>query len=553
MYLSTRSVARRPSARIRRPAAALCGVLLAGTGLSACDSGSAGAGAAGGSGGLTFATDTEPSCIDPAVSPLDVTALIDRNIFDSLVNASPDGKIHPWLAKSWSVSKDGRTYTFKLREGVKFHDGTPLDAAAVKASLDHVVDPKTKSSYAAGLLSSYDEARAENPSTLRVALKRPDATLLQSLSTAYLGIQSPKALKDTATLCRNPVGTGPFTFAGWKQKQSIQLKNNGSYRWGPPTAAHTGPAKLPGLTIRFIQENAVRVGALNSGEVDVIGGLPAPNVRTLKRSPRLQVLSSQAPGGTYSVHLNPARGPLKDKRVRTAFLRSIDLDQLVKSVSFGQYDRAWSQLGPRTLGYDKRIEGSWAYDTELAGKLLDEAGWSKRDGDGYRVKDGKRLTVHWPFVPQLLREQRDILGQGIQAQAKKAGIQVRRDAKDTGTYSKQIFAGDADLWDSSNVRADPDVLRTLYASDQTLAKGGMNVFRISDPKIDKWLRHGAATADRTARAQDYVKVQRRLRDEALVLPVYVPAYLVGAAKDVKGLSFEAASYPLFYDVSLGDS
>ncbi|MEV6166487.1 ABC transporter substrate-binding protein [Streptomyces sp. NPDC052052] len=553
MYLSTRFPDRRPSARIRRPAAALCGLLLAGAGLSACDAGTAGSGTAGGQGGLTFATDTEPSCIDPAVSPLDVTALIDRNIFDSLVNASPDGKIHPWLAKSWTVSKDARTYTFELRKGVTFHDGTPLDAAAVKASLDHVVDPATKSSYAAGLLSAYREAKTEGLSTVRIVLKRPDATLLQSLSTAYLGIQSPKALKNTATLCRTPVGTGPFRFVGWKQKQSIELRNNGAYKWGPPTAAHTGPAKLPGLTIRFIQENAVRVGALSSGEVDVIGGLPAPNVKALKRSPRLQVLSSQAPGGTYSVHLNPARGPLKDKRVRTAFVRSVELDQLVKSVSFGQYERAWSQLGPRTLGYDEQIEGSWAPDRRLANRLLDEAGWSERDSEGYRVKNGKRLTLHWPFVPQLLREQRDVLGQGIQTEAKKVGIQVRREAKDTGTYSKEIFAGDADLWDSSNVRADPDVLRTLYASDQTLTQGGMNVFKISDPEIDTLLRHGAATADPAARADDYVKVQRRLRDEALVLPVYVPTYLIGASKDVQGLSFEAASYPLFYDVSLGDS
>jgi len=544
-----------PSPPARRAPALLAALsLLAGAGLAACSSSDGTAGKAGAAGSaLTFAADSEPACVDPAVSPRDVTALIDRNVFDSLVNDAPDGTIKPWLATSWTVSSDGRTYVFRLRTGVRFHDGTPLDATAVKATLDHAVDPKTKSTYAAGLLSAYKSSTAVDASTVKVSLSRPDAALLQSLSTAYLGIQSTKSLRRTAAqLCGAPVGSGPFSFVSWTKKQSLSLKRNPAYQWGPPSARHTGPARLQGLTFRFIEENAVRVGALNSGEVDVIGGLPAPNVRGLKGSSRVQVLSAQAPGGVYSLHFNPAPGgPLADPRVRTAVLRSVDLDRLVASVGFGAYDRAWSELGPRTPGYDASMKGSWPYDPALAGRLLDEAGWTGRDADGYRTRNGRTLTLRWPYVAQLLREQRDVLGQGIVAQAKKSGIRIDRVAMDVGTYSQDVFAGKAEIWDASNVRADPDILRTLFASDQTLDKGGLNVFRVADPQIDALLRAGSATTDPTARTDAYVKVQRRLRDLALDMPVYVPTYYVGAARKVHGLAFEAAAYPVFYDVSVG--
>jgi peptide/nickel transport system substrate-binding protein len=544
----------RPPAH-RAPALLAALSLLAGVGLTACSSssGSATGGAGAASSALTFAADSEPACVDPAVSPRDVTALIDRNIFDSLVNDAPGGTIKPWLAKSWTVSGDGKTYVFHLRTGVRFHDGTALDATAVKATLDHAVDPKTKSTYAAGLLSAYKSSTAVDASTVKVSLSRPDAALLQSLSTAFLGIQSAKALRRSAAqLCGAPIGSGPFEFVSWTKKQSMVLKQNPAYDWGPPSAQHTGPAHLKTLTIRFIEENTVRVGALNSGEVDVVGGLPAPNIKSLQKSSRIQVLSAQAPGGVYSLHFNPAPGgPLADKRVRTALLRSVDLTQLVKSVDFGAYDRAWSELGPRTPGYDASMQGSWPYDPALAGQLLDQAGWTQRDSAGYRVRNGKELTLRWPYVAAILREQRDVLGQGIVAQAKKVGIRINRVAVDVGTYSQDVFAGKAEIWDASNVRADPDILRTLFASDQTLDKGGLNVFRVKDPQIDAWLRAGATATDPAARAAEYVKVQRRLRDLALDMPVYVPTYYVGAAKKVHGLAFEAAAYPLFYDVWVG--
>lgn len=503
-------------------------------------------------GTLSFATDVEPACIDPAVSPLDVTALIDRNIFDSLVNLTPDGVIHPWLAERWEIAPDGLAYTFHLRSGVRFHDGAQLDAAAVKTSLDHVVDPKTKSQGAAGLMAAYKSSAVVDPSTVRITLSRPYAPFLQVLSTAYLGIQSPKAIAaNPAGLCVHPVGSGPFRFEKWTKKQSISLRRNPDYEWAAPTAAHAGPAHLDGLSIRFITENAVRVGALTSGQVDVIGSLPAANVRTVKRDGSLQLLRADAPGGVYSVFLNTARGPFADERVRTAFQRSVDVDGLIKAIYFGQYHRAWGPLSPNGVGYDPAVEGSWPRDRALADRLLDEAGWTGRDSDGIRTRNGTRLSLRWPVLTAKIREQRDILGEGIQAEAKQVGIEIDRVGQDTGTYSKDIYAGNMDIWDTSNVRAEPDVLRTLFGSGQTLAKGGLNVFKLADPQIDKWLDQAAVTGDPAARAGIYGELQRYILAHALTLPMYVPTYLIGAKKKVHGVTFEAAAYPLFHDAWLG--
>jgi peptide/nickel transport system substrate-binding protein len=502
-------------------------------------------------GTLTFATDSQPDCLDPAFSPVDVTALVDRNIFDSLVAMTPEGKAEPWLAEKWTMSPDGKTYRFTLKSGVTFHDGTPFNAEAVKASLDHVVDPKTKSAYAASLISGYTGATVIDDRTVEVSLAKPRASFLASLSTSYLGIQSPKSLRDNAAnLCLQPVGSGPFKFVSWTKNADLQLTKNADYNWGSSLAKHTGAARLDGLTIKFIPEASVRFGTLTSGQAQVIGGVPPANVGTLQNSAELQLMRADAPGAVYAMHLNSVAGPLADERVRVALQRSLNIDPLVKSLYFGQYSRAWSLLGPTTVGYDKSTEGSWPYDPGMAGKLLDEAGWTARDADGYRTKDGKRLTLKWPYTAAFNRDQREVLGQGLQADAKKAGIELNYVSEDRGAYVKDILDRNADINGTSFVRAEPDILRYHLASDQLSGKGGGNVFHITDPQLDSWLNDAVASTDLPTRQRLYANVQQELNKRALNIPLYVPAYLLGASKKVHELSFEPNAYPVFYDAWL---
>lgn len=512
--------------------------------VAACSSGTTPAGTEPSIGGtLTFATDQQPDCLDPQVSARDVVDLIDRNMFDSLVKLTPDGKFHPWLAQKWEISADNLAYTFHLRPGVTFHDGTPLNAAAVKATMDHAVDPRTKSRYAANLISGYTGATIVDDSTVTLLLSRPSAPFLQALSTAYLGIQSPKSMADNAAgLCEKPVGSGPFQFVKWDKNTSIEMTRNPKYDWGPATAGHTGAARLDGLTIKFVAEDTVRFGALGSGQADVISTVPTGKFGTLRSSGDLQDLKAEAPGAPYTVFFNTSDGPLSDEKVRIALQRSVDLDALVQSVYFGQYGRAWSPLSPTTPFYDATTVGSWKHDPGQAGKLLDEAGWAQRDAEGYRTKDGKRLTLRWPHLASQERDQRGLLAQGIQAQAKQAGFEIQYNTVDQGTIGQVIKTRQLDLFDVSFTRADPDILRYFFGSGSS-----GNIFKLAVPELDGWLTEGATSSDPDVRRRAYARAQEYLVTHAIALPVYVPANLVGAVNKVQGLAFDAQVYPLFYD------
>ncbi|MFD9033658.1 ABC transporter substrate-binding protein [Streptomyces sp. NPDC059567] len=515
-----------------------------------------GAGSGGGDGRdgrIVYAVDSQPDCLDPQISPYDVTAALGRNIFDSLVSMDAEGRIRPWLATSWQISGDGRAYTFRLRDGVRFHDGTAFDAAAVKATLDHTVAPETKSQYAAGLISMYEGATVVDARTVRVALSRPYAPLLQVLSTATFGIQSPTALRaNRGRTCLKPVGSGPFVFAGWARNRRIDLDRNPHYAWAPPEAENRGPARVAGLTVEFIPEAASRFGALSSGQVDVAAAVPPSHIGRLRHADGFRLLRAAQPGAPYTLMLNVNRAPLDDPRVRRALQRSIRLDALVKALYSGAYERAWSTLTPATAGYAATTEGSWPYDPEEAARLLDEAGWTGRDEDGYRTKDGKRLTLHWPYMTSLMRDQRALLGQGIQAEAKRAGIEIRFTALEPGAYLEKAIGRDADILAFSWNRAEPDIMRSYFDSAQTGDKGGSNAFGVKDARLDGWLREATTTRDPARRAALYARAQTRVNEEALALPVYAPATLVGAADRVRGVTFDVQAYPRFHDARLED-
>jgi peptide/nickel transport system substrate-binding protein len=526
-------------------------IVVAGSAVSACGGSAGGSSSGPASGGhLTFSTASLVNCLDPEVSATTGAGIVDRGVFDSLVSMSQDGRIHPWLAQRWSVSPDGKTYTFTLRGDVRFHDGTPLTAEAVKATLDHAVAPATKSELAAGLISGYAGSTVVDQHTVKVRLSRPQSPFLESLSTPYLGIWSPKALAAAgagAGACERPVGSGPFQFVSWTKSTSVVLKKNPAYNWGPPTAKHAGPARLDGVTFKFVSDDTVRYGALTSGQTDVIDNVPVTSVDALKRSGAQRLLTADVPGAVYSLKYNTGRAPLNDMRVRQALNRSVNLDQLVKTVYAGKERRAWNLLSPATADYDASIENSWPYDPAAASRLLDQAGWTGRDSAGYRTKGGKRLTLRWPVAKRLMSARDDLINQGIQADAKKAGIEIAYTSEDIGAFTRDVLGRNLDIVQSDFRRPSPDVLRYLFASDQTAQSGGGNILRVADPQLDHWLNGAAASNDPGTQKQDYGAAQRYIVQKAFAMPIYVSTELVGVSKKVQGLGFDASADLMFYD------
>lgn len=502
-----------------------------------------------------YAVDTEPVSWDIHASPQDITGEIQRNVFDSLVFEDASGTFHPWLATKWQAADDLKSYTFTLRQDVKFSDGTAFDAAAVKANFDRVVDPATKSQLAASLLGPYTGTTVVDQYTVKVEFSEPFAPFLQAASTAYLGFYSPAAITahGSSLSAGGPanIGTGPFTFASYTKGQSAVFNKNPHYNWPPANAGHTGPAHLDGVTVRFLPEGATRVGALTSGQVHVARAVPAVDIKQLTASPNVSLVAKDKPGGNYLIFMNASKAPFDDVNVRKAVLHGIDIDSDVKSVYFGRYERAWGPLSSATPGYDKTLANSWAYDPATANSLLDQAGWTGRDGDGYRTKGGKTLTLDWPVLPaEYITDQRDVLGQAIQADLKKVGVKVDRPAPDIGTYLKQVYGGQTDFVDFSWARDEPDVLWLLFNGKSTPATGGQNATFVSDQQLTDWTNQARATLDPAARAQLYAKVQERVIDQAYVVPVYVPQTITGVAKTIQGLGFDPQPWTLFYDAWL---
>ncbi|WP_434749595.1 ABC transporter substrate-binding protein [Paenibacillus amylolyticus] len=524
-----------------------CGAASGGKTSSAAQA-SAGGGQAGKAkgGNLTFALATSPDSLDPHRSGLAVAVRAIRTIYDNLVVQLPDGSIKPWLAKEWSVSKDGKSYTFKLREDVKFHDGTPFNAEAVKYNLDRVVDPATKAANSLALIRPYSSSEVIDEYTIKVNLKAPSQAFLGNLSQALLGIVSPTAAKKYGDqLGKNPVGTGPYTFVKWDENADIVVAKNKDYNWGPDTVENKGVPHIDTITFKIVPEEATRIGSVQSKQVLAAETVPPQNIAALKSDPNQQLLQANTVGLPYTLFFNLRKAPWDDVKVRQAVQSTVDVESIVKTLYLGNYERAWSALSPGILGYDKALEGSITPDINHANQLLDEQGWVK-GADGIRVKDGKKLVLRYvDGSPN--REKRNDIAAIIQQQLKPLGIAVEVVlTKDIATVIYQNW--DYDLYGNSQVNSDPNA---LYAFYHTSAEGERPTLSgLSDPKIDKLLEQGAVETDSVKRVEIYSQIQKYLIEQAVILPIYVFPYTVAASKNVEGIKFDALGYPLFNDVRI---
>ena len=480
--------------------------------------------------------------LDPHKSAFAPHNRVFRSIYDSLVVLQSNQQFGPWLAKSWEISGDGRSYTFHLRDDVKFHDGTRFDAEAVKFNLDRIKDPKN-ALLALSDIGPYESSKVIDDFTVRVELSQPFAPLLANLSKSSLGIVSPAAVRQYGDqLGLHPVGTGPFRFKSVTPGTEIALERNPDYHWAAAGSAHDGPAWLDRLTFKNVPEEATRVAVLENGQAGAVDLIPPQNLVELKSSPKFHLVERELLNHNYSLYLNILREPWKDERVRDAFKRSLDIDAAVKTIYLGTAQRAWSPLSPSLLAYDKSLEGSWKPDRAAAARALDELGW-KPGPDGIRVKDGKRLTVSF-LDTQGNREKRLDLITMFRRQLHDTGFDLKIDSVPYGSYLEKSGAGDFDLVAGSLFAPDPDVLRRIYATD---GRSLLAVFKGASPELNQLLNDGAKTLATDERIQLYSKAQRLIVEKTFSIPVYVLIYPVAAANNVQGIAIDTHGFPVFND------
>ncbi|HEX9999177.1 MAG TPA: ABC transporter substrate-binding protein [Actinoplanes sp.] len=490
-------------------------------------------------GSLTWAIETEPITLNPHLYAQAKARLLVWNSFEALLTHDDKGGYLPWLATGYEVSPEGLAYTVKLRTDVTFSDGTQLDAAAVKANVDLLRSAGYNPQLVGVQLKNLRSVDVVDPATVRYNLTRPDVLLLDFLSSPQSAIVSPASLKAAKNLKAGGTdlaGTGPFILDRYTPGQELHYKRNPAYRWAPANAGHTGPAYLDEITYRFLKESSVRVGALTSGQVQVIEGVPATDQAQITANPGLTLTKGLNSGSAYSYYFNASHAPFDDVRVRRAFRDALDVQTVLKAVYRGTATRAWSVVGPTSPFYDKTLEGSYGNNAARANAELDAAGWATRDSDGFRTKDGKRLTARLVQSAPFVRDRRDILAQAVQAAVKQsAGIDLRVAVVDQGTATKAIADNQYEVFDNS--RADTDAgaaLNLLLHSN-----GAINRTRTKDPALDALLDKAQATSDPAARTATYHEVQQKVvAEQALVNPLYGPADQIAAAKTVGGLGFE---------------
>jgi peptide/nickel transport system substrate-binding protein len=540
---------------------AAVGALLVALPLAACTSKSSSASGTGTSGGSSSAADQgtpvkggtytydmeiAPQCSDPQVSPQFATQQFSRPVLDSLVSSSDGKTFKPWLATTWTISPDAKTYTFHLRSGVTFSDGTTLDAAAVKYNFDRIYAPATKSQYAKTLLGPYADTKVIDANTVEVDFSSPFNAFLASAATANLGIQSPTYLA-TAAPCSYPVGSGAYVIKSFNAQQGLTMTARPDYKWDPGTAKNTGAAYISTITMNFVPSDTTRVGSLTSGQVQNAEAPPASDVASLKKQ-GFQIINQPQPGGVYDLYISQTIPLWQNEKARLALRDALDVPGMINALYDGVYKPAYSPIAETTPGYDSALTGSWKQDIAQANTYLDQLGYTGHNSAGFRTNaSGQELDAQ--LVGADPREQREDLSLLIKQAAAKVGINVTIKT-DATTSATTLTNGAFGLTASAHVEGTPDILRLLFDSQDLPLSGGLNYGHVNDPQLDQWLDQATDTLDTATQNKLYGEVQQYVTDHALAIPLYQEETLNAATTKLKGITYDSVGYVLYYDAWL---
>jgi peptide/nickel transport system substrate-binding protein len=531
-----------------RPAFLVAGLIAtAATVLAGCAGGAAttatDAGPAQSGGTLRYGLSGAPTCSDPAQSGTNQTIYVTRQVVDSLTDQNPEtGEIEPWLAERWDVGSDAKSFTFTLKDGVTFSDGTVLDAAAVKANFDAIIGlGAAKAPLAASYLTGYQSATVVDPSTVRIDFAAPNAQFLQASSTPQLGIQAVATSAQSAeSRCLGTnIGSGPFTYADYQQDRSVTLAKRSGYNWGSAVFGHEGEAYLDRIEFTIVPESGVRTGSLSSDQLDAVSdALPqdAPQIEATGG----RILTTSNPGVPFGIQPNVTRGALQDPAVRTALVPAINRQELVDTVLGPDFRTATSTLASATPGYVELADVT--YDPEKAKSLLDDAGWVP-GADGIREKDGQRLSFEVMYSAVFAGNQAIL--ELTQQQLRAVGVDLQLELVSTSEATARQGTKDYDSTYYNSTRADGDILRTSFAVD------GRNLnARSLIPDLDASLTDQLSTTDVAARNDILATAQQQVLDNGLWIPTIELSQAVGAASKVQDLKFEASARLQFFDTWL---
>ncbi len=466
----------------------------------------------------TVALYADAVTLDPFDTNDNLSLSVERTVYDGLVGFTPDMKLKPQLATSWEASRDARVFTFRIRRGVKFHDGTAFDAQAVKINFDRVRDPAQKLRRYS-LYEMIESITVVDESTVRFTLRKPFGAMLYNFAHPGGRIISPAALaKGGAYVARNPVGTGPFKFVSWTPGREIVVERN-------PEFWEAGQPRVDRIVFKFIPEDASRVAMLLAGEAQFAFPVTGVQAQAVATTPDVS-LDARWSIYSYYVALNTQRGPFRNMAVRQALNYAIDKNAIVKVVLRGYGRPLDAPMAPGVANYSPVQTGGWPYDVAKAKALLSEAGFP----NGFP-------TVLW--LGNATETQR--LGETIQQMLALVGVRVDLQPMEAGTLSALRFKpldenqSQANLAGWSPSTGDADwALRPLLAGD-TWPPTLFNLAFYKNAKVDDLLADALATADEGRRAKDYAEASRIIWNEAPWIFLYNSQNLAGLRAGTTGV------------------
>ncbi|MFF3611867.1 ABC transporter substrate-binding protein [Streptomyces sp. NPDC002580] len=519
------------------------GLLLTACGPGGGDPDNSGGGQPGSGGTLTFAVGSDAGCVDPQQVGSNDSIYSLRQVVDSLTDQDPNtGEVVPWLAKDWDVSEDSTTFTFHLRSGVTFSDGSKLTARVVKDNFDAVPKLGALGQLAQGYLNGVKSTAVVDPLTVRVKFARPNAQFLQATSTFSLGIESSASVRRTPQekCAKGVAGSGPFVLKQYVPNGSTTLAKRGGYAWGSSLWDKKGEAYLDKLVFKVVPEAGVRVGSLRSGQVDAISSVGRADEAALQGG-GVTLRRRANPGAVFNLGLNNSRPLLKDARIRQALLFAVDRRQIAETVFPTGTRPATSILAHTTPDYEN-LGPALTHDAAKAKSLLEAAGW-RTGSDGIRTKGGKRLSLDVTWFANAATNQPAL--ELIQQQLKAVGVDVVLKEQQIARFAQVLQSGDFDAAWGNLTRADPDILRSQYST------GLANFYHLPASPLDTTLTRQAATTDTAERERLVGRAQELIVENAYVVPVVELQTQLGVAKKVHDLGFEASSRIQLHDTWIG--
>jgi len=499
---------------------------------------------------ITYGLTLEPSGFDPHINQSSELGVVFRQVYDTLVYRDPvTREVVPGLATDWTISEDGLTYTFQLREGVTFHDGTSFNADAVAANIDRIFDvsdpglASQRSRFMLGAFAGYDIL---DEYTIQFQLSQPYSPLMDSLSQVYLGMGSPAAFeahgRDTYQF--HQVGTGPYRLDEFVPGDRIILRLNDDYTWGPDFYTRDETAVPEQIIYRFYTDPSTRRPVLEANEVDVIGELVPVDARTLVGSGDFRILPTPVAGQPLQFLMNTTQYPTDNTTFRQALIYATSREEIVDTVFQGFSPVAWGPITANTLYYSREMEGVYPHNAQEARDLLASIGFEDADENGFLdTPDGdlEVVIVHasWGFLPETV--------QLIQDQWREVGIRaVLEPVAGFPALIARANEGDYNLIAFNSFGYDPSLLNEYF-----LSNGSNNFTNFASPELDDLLIQATREGSPSVRRGLYAQIQAAIMNQALILPIRDYVNLNAASSNLQGLAFDAYGwYPLMNNASV---